>query len=233
MEASPVVDTSSEPDRGAVMLDGLSIGFGDASVVEDLSLTVAAGSVVALMGPSGTGKSSVLDCISGILTPRAGRIRVGSTDVTSLTQDQKADFRRASLGLIHQDHYLLPELSIIDNVALTLIFDGTARDEALERATTALALVGIESLAQRRCHEVSGGEAQRAAIARALVRPGLIATLADEPTASLDAANADIIGDLLVDAVRERGGAVIIATHDDRLAAKCDHVVDLTMAAAP
>nr|WP_277628113.1 ABC transporter ATP-binding protein [Arsenicicoccus dermatophilus] len=201
-------------------------------VLEGVVLEVGVGEAVAVMGPSGTGKSSLLDICAGLLSADSGRVRVVGHDFTAMTLTGRAAVRRRELGMVFQAPELLPELSVVENVALVLIFDGASRRKALERATEALAAVRIAHLAGRRVHEISGGEAQRVALARSLAQPDMRLVVADEPTASLDQGNAQHVIDLLVDNVRARGAGALVATHDPTVAGRCDRVVHLGEPAA-
>lgn len=194
------------------------------------SLTVAAGEVLAVVGPSGSGKTTLLGCISGTVVPTRGQIEVDGIDVSRLSAAARARFRREHVGLIFQGPELLDELSVGENVALQMIFSGMARDEARSRAAVALERVGVAQLIDARVARLSGGEAQRVAVARALASPASV-VLADEPTASLDADNARQVTNLLVEAARREGAAVVIATHDMEVAGACDNVLSLREAA--
>lgn len=214
----------------ALEVTDLLVRYGSTEVLAGLQLTVEAGEVVALMGPSGSGKSSLLACVSGMLVPQEGSVTIAGTKVSSLSTTDRASFRRAHLGLVFQDADLLPELSVEENVALTLLFDRVARSKAAKLARAALAEVGLEGFAARRVDELSGGQAQRVALARALVRPEVTLLVADEPTASLDADNAARITDLLIERTRSMGAGTLIATHDPAVAARCDRTHDLRSA---
>lgn len=212
----------------AALLRAVTAGYGDRPPVLDRAdLDVAPGEVVAIMGPSGTGKSTLLGVVSGLVVARGGEVVVAGHDLTTLSAAQRAAVRRRHLGLVFQSPDLLPELSVAENVAVTLVFDGVRRRDALRSARAALESVHLADLADRRIDEVSGGEAQRVALARALVRTDLALLVADEPTASLDQANAGHVARLLVDAVRSRGAGGLLATHDPRVAALADRTVHI------
>lgn len=179
------------------------------------------------MGPSGSGKSSLLGCVTGVVTPTAGEVVVAGEQVTGLSRGRRATARRRLMGMIYQEAMLLPELDVVENVAVTLIFDGVSRSRALGQARERLSELGIGDLADRRLDEISGGQAQRVAVARALVRPEVRLVVADEPTASLDHDNAQRATELLLDQARRVGAGVLLATHDREVARRCDAVLDL------
>lgn len=209
----------------ALEVRDLTARRGTSAVLSNFTMSVAAGEVVAIMGPSGSGKTTLLSCLTGTLVPGAGYIRLGANVVSGMSASARSRFRRRELGLVFQFPELLPELSVEENVAVTLLFDGVNRATALDSARNSLESVGLSGHENRRVDELSGGEAQRVALARALVRPGASAIIADEPTASLDAANATIVADLLVDRSRSLGCLALVATHDLSVAQKCDRII--------
>lgn len=206
---------------------GLTVAYGEAIVFSSLALEVQAGRSLAVMGPSGSGKSSLLGCVTGVVTPTAGEVVVAGEQVTGLSRGRRATARRRLMGMIYQEAMLLPELDVVENVAVTLIFDGVSRSRALGQARERLSELGIGDLADRRLDEISGGQAQRVAVARALVRPEVRLVVADEPTASLDHDNAQRATELLLDQARRVGAGVLLATHDREVARRCDAVLDL------
>jgi len=208
-----------------IVVDGVTVEVGGQVILRPVSFEVADGAVLAVVGPSGSGKSTLLGCVSGLLVPSAGAVEVAGRAMAG-GEAQRARLRREHLGVVSQDADLLDELDVVENVALPLIFAGRGRAEAMELAVAALTRVGCESLAQARPGTLSGGEAQRVAVARALTVPGR-AIVADEPTAALDRRNALSVGALVVDNAREQGSATLVATHDLELAAMCDEVLDL------
>jgi ABC-type lipoprotein export system ATPase subunit len=215
------------PGGAAVSIRDLTVSFSGRLVLDDVALEVAPGESVCLMGPSGSGKSTLLGCLVGTLTPGAGRVQVGDHVVTDLDRTARARLRRRSMGLMFQDPDLLPELSIVENVALVLLFDGIKRPVALAAAQASLEAVGLGRHAGKAVGEVSGGEAQRVAVARALVRQDVALLVADEPTASLDARTAGMVTDVLLGRARAMGATVILATHDMAVAQRCDRIVQL------
>ncbi len=195
-------------------------------VLEDVSLVVHAGEVVALTGPSGTGKSTFLH-IAGLLErPDAGRIVIAGEDVTGAGERERTRTRRHRIGFVYQFHRLLPEFTAVENAAMPLRVAGRPRQEAWENARQLLARLGLAERLDHRPAALSGGEQQRVAIARALVHhPKLV--LADEPTGNLDEHTADEVMDLFLTVARERQAAVLLATHNMELAARADRILRL------
>ncbi|PYE53346.1 ABC transporter ATP-binding protein [Deinococcus yavapaiensis] len=201
----------------------LSHAYGRTAVLHGVSLGVAPGEVVAVAGPSGSGKSTLLHLLGGLDTPTGGEILWGASRVDRLDVEARAGLRASRVGLVFQHHYLLPDLSVLDNVALPALVLGR---DARERATELLVRVGLAAKADLLPNALSGGERQRAALARAmLARPA--ALLADEPTGSLDRVNAENVADMLLDLARTEGAAVLLVTHDERLASKADRTLHL------
>jgi putative ABC transport system ATP-binding protein len=191
--------------------------------VRRVSLEVAAGEFVAVMGPSGCGKSTLLQVLGGIDPPTSGRVLLESQDLGAMTDAGRSLVRRRRIGFVFQKINLLPTLTAVENIALPLRIDGQSRRKAIERAHAALAQVGLASRAAHRPHELSGGEQQRTAIARAMIiRPAVI--LADEPTGALDSANANNIVELLR-ACADDGQTIVMVTHDANLARRADRLL--------
>jgi len=191
-----------------------------------VSLEVAAGEFVAVRGPSGSGKSTLLHLIGGLDVPSAGEIRIDGAALSRLSDDELTVFRRRKIGFVFQFFNLLPTLSAEENVALPLLLDGVRARDARPRARVALEQVGLGHRGRHRPDELSGGEMQRAAVARALViDPRLI--LADEPTGNLDTATGAQILGLIRRANAERGCTVILVTHDPRAATYGTRVITL------
>ncbi|WP_372525111.1 ABC transporter ATP-binding protein [Piscinibacter sp.] len=205
-------------------VDGLAKRYGDTAVFAGVDLAVAPGEFIAILGESGVGKSTLLNCIAGLDTVDAGTVRIEGTAITSLAEPQQALFRRVHLGFVFQAFHVLPHLSVAQNVGLPLLLQ---RRPDAARVQELLAAVGLNGLAPRLPQTLSGGQLQRVAIARALVhRPKLI--LADEPTGNLDPATAERVMDLLGRQVREQGAACVLVTHSRMAAARADRVFTLT-----
>jgi putative ABC transport system ATP-binding protein len=198
--------------------------FGKTPALRGASIAVDAGEILAIMGPSGSGKSTLLHCLAGILVPDAGEILFGGVRVDSMTETERSSLRRDRFGFVFQFGQLVPELTAAENVALPLLLGGARRAEALRKAYGWFARLGLDGMEQRRSGELSGGEAQRVALARGLVaEPEVL--FADEPTGSLDSLTGEQVMDLLVAAAREQGTTVILVTHEPRVAAYADREV--------
>lgn len=210
----------------AVRADGVSLSFGQTQALSEVNLQVERGESVALMGPSGSGKSTLLHCLAGILTPDSGEIDTAGLRLTGESDARRSRHRLTKLGFVFQFGDLIPELTLIENAALPLELMSTSHRDAVRQARDLFEQLEIADLANRRAGEVSGGQAQRAAVARALIhKPEVI--FADEPTGSLDSTSGEEVLDLLVSAAGERDAALIIVTHDHRVAAHTDRLVVL------
>ena len=206
-------------------LRGLTKRYGPTAVFSGVDLDVAAGEFVAIVGESGVGKSTLLNCIAGLDTLDAGTVQLGDREVTTLSESQQALLRREHLGFVFQAFHVLPHLSVAHNVALPLLLLG--RPDAA-RVAQVLSAVGLDGLGPRLPQTLSGGQLQRVAIARALVhRPQLL--LADEPTGNLDPSTAERVLDTLCDQVRHEGASCVLVTHSQAAAARADRVLVLAV----
>ena len=195
-------------------------------VLRGVDLSIAPGEIVALLGPSGSGKSTLLQAVGLLEGGFEGSIKIKGEEAARLDNEGRTRLRRDALGFVYQFHHLLPDFSAAENVVLPQLIHGATRAEANERASSLLGALGLSQRLDHRPSELSGGEQQRVAVARGLAnQPALV--LADEPTGNLDEATADIVLSEFLRLVREEGSAALIATHNERIAAKMDRVVRL------
>ncbi|MFM5886407.1 MAG: ABC transporter ATP-binding protein [Novosphingobium sp.] len=195
-------------------------------VLRGVNLTVAPGEIVALLGPSGSGKSTLLQAVGLLEGGFGGRIEIAGTEASALSGDDRTVLRRDRIGFVYQFHHLLPDFNALENVVLPQLVAGKDRAEAEARATELLEALGLGQRLDHRPSQLSGGEQQRVAVARALAnRPALV--LADEPTGNLDEATADKVLGQFLELVRGTGSAALVATHNERLAKSMDRVVRL------
>lgn len=200
--------------------------YGSLTVLSDVSLRVDAGEIVSIVGPSGAGKTTLLQVLGSLERPDSGTVTYDDTDIYSLKPDALARFRNSCIGFVFQFHQLLPEFTLQENVAMPAMIGGTARDEAMTRAAELLDYLGLKERSGHKPAAVSGGERQRAAVARALVnRPDVI--LADEPTGSLDSRNRAELHRLFFDLRRDMGQTFVIVTHDEHLASDTDRIIHM------
>lgn len=208
----------------ALAATDLRLTFGHTPALRGASLELGRGEVLALMGPSGCGKSTLLHCLAGILRPDSGSVNVLGEPIDELSENRRSELRLSRLGFVLQNGELIPELTLAENVALPLQLLGTPHREAFDRAEEILRAIGLIEVGSRRTGEVSGGEAQRVAVARALVHdPDIV--FADEPTGALDTVAGELVLELLLESSRQRGASVLLVTHDHRIAAHADRVV--------
>jgi putative ABC transport system ATP-binding protein len=210
----------------ALALERVEYSYRRNAALRGVSLQLKPGEVVAVTGASGCGKSTLLHCAAGILAPDAGTVHVDGQDIAALPEDQRAALRRTKIGIVLQFGQLVPDLPLIDNVALPLLLGGHERGEAHVSAMNWLEQVGIADDATAVPAELSGGQTQRAAVARALVT-GPSVVLADEPTGSLDSRAGQELLDVLLEAARKRGSALLMVTHDNLVAASADREIRL------
>ena len=195
-------------------------------VLRGADLSIAPGEIVALLGPSGSGKSTLLQAVGLLEGGFGGSIRITGTEAAQMSSSERTATRRDMLGFIYQFHHLLPDFNAIENVVLPQLVKGTSRADADARASELLTTLGLGHRLTHRPSQLSGGEQQRVAVARALAnRPALI--LADEPTGNLDEATAEIVFGEFLRLVRQEGSAALVATHNERLAARMDRVLRL------
>ncbi len=215
---------SAGPDDCIVEARDVHLSFGATPALRGAALAVASGEILAVMGPSGSGKSTLLHCLAGILRPDRGEIRFEGRRVDTLGEEERSTLRRDHFGFVFQFGQLVPELTAQENVALPLLLGGARRAQALDEARAWFERLGLDGLEQRRSGELSGGQAQRVALARGMVaRPEVL--FADEPTGSLDSLSGEYVMELLVAAARQQGNTVVLVTHEPRVAAYADREV--------
>jgi putative ABC transport system ATP-binding protein len=213
------------PPGGIIMeAHDLVLSFGETPALRDASLSVQRGEIVAVMGPSGSGKSTLLHCLAGILVPASGRVIFDGQRIDKLREEQRSRLRRDRFGFIFQFGQLVPELTAEENVALPLLLGGMRRQPALARARSWFARLELDGLENHRAGEMSGGQAQRVALARGMVaQPDVL--FADEPTGSLDSLTGELVMNLMTSVAREEGITVVLVTHEPRVAAYADREV--------
>ena len=229
MDAAAVATMDAEPatrqgTRPILVASGLVKRFGQTEALRGIDVEIAPGEILAVMGPSGSGKSTLLHCLAGILVPDAGTVTFEDRGIDGLDEAERSRLRRTRFGFVFQFGQLVPELRATENVALPLLLDGVRPAEAMARAAAWFPRLGLDGLERRRSGELSGGEAQRVAVARALVI-GPSVVFADEPTGSLDSLAGEQVMDLLSDAARAEGATVVLVTHEPRVAAYADREV--------
>ena len=236
--AVPAASTSA-PGTAAPVISARSVTktYGPNTVLRGVSLDIYPGESVAIMGPSGSGKTTLLHVLSGIIKADAGAVHINTgthntghagapTELSSLTEKQRTALRAGSFGFIFQQGLLVPELTTEENVALAAMLAGTSREQASMAATHLLTQLGLGTMLQRRIGELSGGQAQRVAIARSQVT-GAPITFADEPTGALDTATAQEVMNLLLALIPQQGKTLVIVTHDPNIAAQCSRTIHL------
>lgn len=207
-----------------VTANDLHMAFGATKALEGVSLELHSGEIVAVLGPSGSGKSTLLLCLAGILVPDRGEIRYADRSLGAMSDAARTRLRREAFGFVFQFGHLVPELTALDNVSLPLRLGGMRRRDAIKLAGRWLETLGVDEVADKRSGEMSGGQAQRVSVARALVT-GPAVIFADEPTGSLDSMNGEVVMELLVSAARQHGTSIVLVTHEARVAAFADREV--------
>jgi lipoprotein-releasing system ATP-binding protein len=209
-----------------ITIENITKSFGSLQVLKGIDLHIEKGEVVSIVGPSGAGKTTLLQIIGTLDRPDSGSVHVDSIDVTSLSQKKLSDFRNRHIGFVFQFHQLLPEFTAIENIMIPAYIAGTSNKEARRRATELLDFMGLSDRATHKPNELSGGEKQRVAVARALVNnPAVI--LADEPSGSLDTKNKAELHQLFFDLRDRFGQTFVIVTHDEGLAGITDRTIHL------
>lgn len=224
------VNSSAEPIINASNVNySLEVASGTLQILRDVSLRVEPAEVVAIVGPSGSGKTSLLMLLAGLEQATTGSVVVNGEELSGKSEDDLAQFRRKTLGIVFQSFHLIPSLTTVDNVGLALEIASPelSMAEVREKASEALKIVGLGARLDHRPSALSGGEQQRVGLARAMIaNPPLL--LADEPTGNLDQKTGEMVIELLFNLARERGTSVVLVTHDPKLAARADRVVTMT-----
>jgi putative ABC transport system ATP-binding protein len=212
------------PAGSLLVAEDLRKSFGPTAALDGASFSVHPGEVVAVMGPSGSGKSTLLHCLAGIVRPDSGSVVYAGRELTTLSDGERSALRRTDFGFVFQFGQLVPELNCVENVALPLRLSGVKRRAAERTALEWLERLEVEDAARKRPGEISGGQGQRVAVARALA-PSPKVVFADEPTGALDSLNGERVMSLLTDTARLRNTAVVLVTHETRVAAYSDREI--------
>ena len=216
--------TPMTPPGSLLTASELRKTYGATAALDGADFSIHPGEVVAVMGPSGSGKSTLLHCLAGIVTPDSGSITYNGREMATMNDMQRSALRRTEFGFVFQFGQLVPELTCVENVALPLRLNGTSRKEAERAALARMEQLEVDDLLGKRPGEVSGGQGQRVAVARSLVtNPRVV--FADEPTGALDSLNGERVMDLLTEAARSTNAAVVLVTHEARVAAYSDREI--------
>ncbi|GAA2243709.1 ABC transporter ATP-binding protein [Streptomyces indiaensis] len=212
------------PAGSLLVAQDLRKAYGPTTALDGAEFSIHPGEVVAVMGPSGSGKSTLLHCLAGIVMPDSGSITYAGREVTAMSDAERSALRRSEFGFVFQFGQLVPELTCVENVALPLRLNGSSRKEAERTALAWMERLEVDDLRKKRPGEVSGGQGQRVAVARSLVtNPRVV--FADEPTGALDSFNGERVMELLTDAARSANAAVVLVTHEARVAAYSDREI--------
>ncbi|ATL30179.1 MULTISPECIES: ABC transporter ATP-binding protein [Streptomyces] len=212
------------PAGSLLVADGLRKVYGPTTALDGADFSIHPGEVVAVMGPSGSGKSTLLHCLAGIVRPDSGSITYGGRELTGMSDTQLSALRRSEFGFVFQFGQLVPELTCVENVALPLRMNGVKRKEAEATALAWMDRLDVAEVRDKRPGEVSGGQGQRVAVARSLA-PSPRVIFADEPTGALDSLNGERVMEMLTDAARSTNAAVVLVTHETRVAAYSDREI--------
>ncbi|MFF6785587.1 ATP-binding cassette domain-containing protein [Streptomyces sp. NPDC012510] len=212
------------PPGSLLVATDLRKAYGPTTALDGAEFSIHPGEVVAVMGPSGSGKSTLLHCLAGIVTPDSGSITYNGREMATMNDTRRSALRRSEFGFVFQFGQLVPELTCVENVALPLRLNGASRKEAERTALGWMERLEVDDLARKRPGEVSGGQGQRVAVSRALVT-GPRVLFADEPTGALDSLNGERVMELLTEAARSTNAAVVLVTHEARVAAYSDREI--------
>ncbi|MFC5957027.1 ABC transporter ATP-binding protein [Streptomyces pratens] len=212
------------PAGSLLVAQDLRKAYGPTPALDGAAFSIHPGEVVAVMGPSGSGKSTLLHCLAGIVTPDSGSIMYNGRELTAMSDSERSRLRRSEFGFVFQFGQLVPELTCVENVALPLRLNGTPRKEAERAALAWMERLEVDDVRAKRPGEVSGGQGQRVAVARSLVT-GPRVLFADEPTGALDSLNGERVMELLTEAARSTNAAVVLVTHEARVAAYSDREI--------
>lgn len=209
-----------------IQVRDISKSYGNLQVLSDINLDIMKSEIVSIVGPSGAGKTTLLQIIGTLERPDSGRVLYDDEDVMSLKDARLAKFRNRNIGFVFQFHQLLPEFTVVENVAMPALIGGSSRADAFSKAKVLIEYLGLTARADHKPAQLSGGERQRAAVARALVNSPRV-VLADEPSGSLDSHNRRELHKLFFDLRRDMGQTFVIVTHDESLAADTDRIIHM------
>lgn len=209
-----------------IEIRNITKSYDSLQVLKGIDLDIVPGEIVSIVGPSGAGKTTLLQIIGSLDRPNSGTVKYDNTDIFTLKDAQLARFRNQNIGFVFQFHQLLPEFTLLENVAMPALIGGVKRSDAYDRARELINYLGLKDRENHRPAELSGGERQRAAVARALInKPQVV--LADEPSGSLDSKNRQELHNLFFDLRRDMGQTFVIVTHDESLATDCDRIIKM------